>query len=348
MKTEYVIPLLFSGTLALAGCGSSDDSEVVDTTDDSDSSVDIEDDDVADVDTSYFDLASLDSIEVVECTLSNNESSTCYQITVKGFPADRSEIGPFCPEVITATAEDAGKWFDDGVLYDLTGEFIANLDEFYNDNNWLLYDEESGEVNITDTQTSCEAAAVVDVAEEYHNYCVQCDLDYYSDVEGEGIYSTYLIPTTPVVRDSAGDIDGENVGVAFNGVNLAAAAPAEVILSAYTIAAFDDCVGHVNPVAGYHYHGANHGDGDCPAIAFESDGHGGAFAYAMDGFVIYSMLDEEGNEATDLDECRGHTDDVRGYHYHSAGPGENAFIGCFTGETASADDDNEMDERPGR
>ncbi|MDO6806529.1 hypothetical protein Q4595_28990, partial [Wenyingzhuangia sp. 1_MG-2023] len=82
-------------------------------------------------------------------------------------------------------------------------------------------------------------------------------------------------------------------------------------------------------------------------IAFESDGHGGAFAYAMDGFVIYSMLDEEGNEASDLDECRGHTDDVRGYHYHSAGPGENAFIGCFTGETASADDDNEMDERPG-
>ena len=46
------------------------------------------------------------------------------------------------------------------------------------------------------------------------------------------------------------------------------------------------------------------------------------------------MLDENGLEESDLDTCRGHTDDTRGYHYHSAGPGENAFIGCFTGEIA--------------
>ena len=105
-------------------------------------------------------------------------------------------------------------------------------------------------------------------------------------------------------------------------------------MSAYTIAAFDDCVGHVNPFAGYHYHGANHGEGTCPAVAFEADGHGGAFGYALDGYAIYSMLDENNEEETDLDSCRGHTDDVRGYHYHSAGPGENLFIGCFTGETA--------------
>jgi hypothetical protein len=57
----------------------------------------------------------------------------------------------------------------------------------------------------------------------------------------------------------------------------------------------------------------------------------------MDGFMIHSMLDENGEEETDLDECRGHTDDVRGYHYHSAGPGENAFIGCFAGETVAVE-----------
>ena len=45
------------------------------------------------------------------------------------------------------------------------------------------------------------------------------------------------------------------------------------------------------------------------------------------------MLDSEGNEETDLDSCRGHSDAIRGYHYHTAGPGENAFIGCFSGET---------------
>ena len=46
------------------------------------------------------------------------------------------------------------------------------------------------------------------------------------------------------------------------------------------------------------------------------------------------MLDENNKEEDDLDSCRGHTDDARGYHYHSAGPGENLFIGCFNGETA--------------
>ena len=284
------------------------------------------------VDTTKFDSSA--SITEVSCTLSNGESSTCYSITVSGFPSDRSELGPFCPESTSTQAVDAGKWFDDGVLYDLTGEFVNNLDSFYGDSNWQLFNEATGAINITDTQTSCEAAARPDVAAEYNNFCVQCDINYYSDAEGEGIESTFLIPVTPVARSSAGSVERSSIGVAFNGVTLDAAAPAEAILSAYTIAAFDDCVGHVNPFAGYHYHGANHGEGTCPAVAFEADGHGGDFGYALDGYAIHTMLDENNEEETDLDSCRGHTDDVRGYHYHSAGPGENLFIGCFTGETA--------------
>ena len=46
------------------------------------------------------------------------------------------------------------------------------------------------------------------------------------------------------------------------------------------------------------------------------------------------MLNINGEEETDLDNCRGHVDTIRGYHYHAAGPGENAFISCFTGEIA--------------
>ncbi|MBU2869655.1 YHYH protein [Colwellia sp. E2M01] len=286
------------------------------------------------VDSSKFDLGTSGSVSEVACTLSNGQASTCYSVTISGFPSDRTELGPFCPQTTSTTAVDAGKWFDDGVLYDLTGEFITNLGLFYGDSTWNLYDKTTGEVNITDTQVACEAAARPNIDAQYNNFCVQCEISYYSGSTGEGISSTYLIPTIPVPRTSAGSVGRGNVGVAFNGVTLDAAAPTEAILGAYTIAAFDDCVGHVNPFAGYHYHGANHGEGTCPAIAFEADGHGGAFGYAMDGYAIYSMLDENNEEATDLDSCRGHTDDVCGYHYHSAGAGENLFIGCFSGEVA--------------
>ncbi|MFT2090769.1 YHYH protein [Paraglaciecola sp. 2405UD69-4] len=322
----------------LTGCSDSTndviDDAIEDTIDESGDDASSSDDNILSVDTSLFATESLVSVETVDCTLSNGASTSCYSITISGFPADRSELGDFCPGTITATADEAGKWFDDGVLYDLSGEFIQNLDVFYGDSYWQLYDADTGVVNITDTQEACEAAAQPQVDPQYYNHCVQCDLDYFADETGGGVESTYLIPVTPVLRSSPGNLGG-NTGLALNGVNLAAAAPTDAILGAYTIAAFDDCVGHVNPAAGYHYHGANQGDGDCPAIEFEVDGHAGMIGYAMDGFAIYGMLDENGDEPTDLDDCRGQTDDVRGYHYHSAGPGENTFIGCFSGETAN-------------
>jgi hypothetical protein len=329
------IPLISS--LLFVGCGSSDsESEVVEVVEDADEDVieEVDEDEVSSfvVDTTKFESSLTESVTEVACTLSNGEESTCYSITVSGFPSDRTELGPFCPETTSTEAVNTGKWFDDGVLYDLTGEFITNLDSFYGDSNWRLYDEDTGEVKITDTQESCEAAARPDVSAEYNNYCVQCEISYYSGDDGEGLESTFLIPITPVPRDSVGSVERNSIGVAFNGVTLDAAAPTEAILGAYTIAAFDDCVGHVNPFAGYHYHGANHGEGTCPAVAFEADGHGGAFGYALDGYAIHTMLDENNEEETDLDTCRGHSDDVRGYHYHSAGAGENLFIGCFNGE----------------
>ena len=48
--------------------------------------------------------------------------------------------------------------------------------------------------------------------------------------------------------------------------------------------------------------------------------------------TLYAMLDTAGTEPADLDECRGHTDATRGYHYHVASAGENMFISCFHGE----------------
>ena len=58
--------------------------------------------------------------------------------------------------------------------------------------------------------------------------------------------------------------------------------------------------------------------------------------YALDGFPFHDQLNADGQEPTDLDACRGHTDDVRGYHYHVASPGTNEFVGCFRGEYGCA------------
>ena len=44
------------------------------------------------------------------------------------------------------------------------------------------------------------------------------------------------------------------VGLALNGVKFDASAPVDAILSAHTLAPFDDFGGHVNPHVGYHYH----------------------------------------------------------------------------------------------
>ncbi len=268
--------------------------------------------------------ALVEDIATENCTLSSGLETTCYRITIAGAPVN-ANVGPFCPRSITDGAEDAGIWFDgSGEVHDADGEFIKNLPDLYNDEHWQLYDADTGLVHITDTEAACRAAARPDVDEQYQNHCVECSLDY----TGGAVSHTLLIPVNPVKLDNPEAISGD-VGVSLNGVVLAAAAPVHAILGAYTIAAFDDCGGHVNPNDGYHYHAAT----GCTETAAPDDGHAPLIAYARDGYGIYAMTNSSGEEHTDLDECRGATDAVRGYHYHAASPAENMFIGCFSGDS---------------
>jgi hypothetical protein len=108
-------------------------------------------------------------------------------------------------------------------------------------------------------------------------------------------------------------------------------APVNAILGAYTLAPFDDAGGHINLAAGYHYHAAT---GKSKEIA-QSDGHAPMIGYAADGHGLYARLDTKGSEPTDLDECRGHTDVTRGYHYHVDKAGANNFINCLKGAYAN-------------
>ena len=125
---------------------------------------------------------------------------------------------------------------------------------------------------------------------------------------------------------------GGNWGVTLNGVIIAAQAPVDAILSAYTIAAFDDCGGHINPVDGYHLHGA----GGCSEVGEAVEGETPIFAYALDGYPIHSPLDAEAEAAAELDECNGHTTEEFGYHYHANPAEENRVLSCFMGLTVQA------------
>ena len=264
-------------------------------------------------------------VSIVGCTLSDGTETSCYEITVAGTPADH-EVGPFCPRTTTATEEEVGIWLDGENLYDVTGEFILDLPSIYNDDQWMLHDGH-GHVHVTDTREAFEAAARPDVAEEYENYCVEGRMEWLED--GEPVTTTVQIPVSPVRQDDATPARAP-LGVSFNGVRIDAAAPVDAILGAHTIAAFDDCGGHVNPFEGYHMHAAT----GCGEVGKAPDGETAPFAVAMDGYLIHGVLDSEDiGKVGDLDACNGHTTDEYGYHYHARSPELNGVLTCYMGAT---------------
>ncbi|MGJ8593423.1 MAG: YHYH protein [Aquaticitalea sp.] len=328
MKTIKILVkgfgLLGLGIFLLTAC-SSDDSNGDSTDDSSDGDL------VVNVDASLFlTNTSAVTITTVPCTLSDGTVTECYQIVATSSPSDH-EMGPWCPNNISDDASAGGIWLEGGQVYDVDGAFIENMATFYNDSNWQMYDA-NGDIYTTETQEDCANAANPNVGAEYENFCVQCLPSYVANLT-----QTYLIPITPVKQSSAisfggapgpGSTQGPSQrGLAFNGVVFDAPAPTDAILGAYTLAPFDDAGGHINLNAGYHYHAAT---GVSTQIA-QTDSHSAMIGYAMDGHGLYARLDVNGDEPTDLDACRGHYDETRGYHYHADAPGNNNFIDCLYG-----------------
>ncbi len=281
------------------------------------------------LDISYFYENALEAANLVDCTLSDGTATSCYEITIAGYPANH-DVGPFCPPTIESTADEGGLWLDGTNVYDIDGAFIVSLPEIYNDDNWQMYDED-GNVNITDTAEEFDLAARPDVDPSLQNHCVEGRIEWLEN--GEPVPTTVTIPATPVLADSASA--GGNWGITLNGVIIAAQAPVDAILSAYTIAAFDDCGGHINPVDGYHLHGAR----GCSEVGEAPEGETPIFAYAMDGFPVHSPLAADVEAVTDLDECNGHTTEEFGYHYHANPAEENGVLTCFMGVTVGGGQD---------
>lgn len=250
----------------------------------------------------------------------NGVETLCYVIKTNS-RATEHQMGPWCPRHIDDGMEKAGIWFKDDKVYDVSGHFIAHLDEFYSDDKWKLY-REDGTVKVTDTEEGCLAAAKPDVEEAYHNHCVECLPDYFKDQE-----TTFVIPATPKYLKTTQSFGRGGIGLAFNGVKYDPPAPTHAILAAHTIAPLDDHGGHVNPHGGYHYHAVT---GSTKEIE-QTDAHAPMIGYAIDGFGIYALSDTNGNHSSSLDECGGHFDDERGYHYHAGEPGGNQIIKCLHG-----------------
>ena len=268
--------------------------------------------------------AFLSEPNIVDCETAQGTKTKCYELITSGAPAGR-EPGPFCPRTSTDGADVTGSWFSKegtGDLVDLTGQFILKLDEYYGDEKWVLYDTKTNKIRYTATKESCAGAARPDVEEQYKQNCIECELSYLED----NFSLTYLIPVTPIPASDTGRL--RTVGIALDGTELSGPAPINAILESYTIAAFDDCGGHINLHQGYHYHSTT----GCTDSSATEDGHAPLIGYAIDGYGIYAMRDTSGKEES-LDECRGNTDEVRGYHYHAASPSENMFIGCLHGES---------------
>jgi len=276
--------------------------------------------------------------KMVDCVLSGGEETHCISITTGAAPSNHV-TGPYCPRTIDTTAEDSGTWFYKGEVVQADGTFIKNLAVLFDDDVWQMFDPDTGEVILVEGELGCDVAGDPNSAKDYTNYCVECEVKYLSEETSE----TYVIPLIPV---PAGDAEGvqigpsPGVGLAFNGVKLDAPAPLELVEGNHTLGLMENCVGHVNPYTGYHYHGLA---GCEPSVAAAIADHEPQVAVAMDGYDIFAAVGD--GEAAELDACNGHTVDGLGYHYHADAAGTNQFIGCFAAqygcalsdETASCD-----------
>ena len=74
----------------------------------------------------FFDGALAEDVTTQDCTLSGGAETTCYEITVAGYPASH-DVGPFCPDTINDDADAGGIWFDGDGVYDLDGQFFVDV-----------------------------------------------------------------------------------------------------------------------------------------------------------------------------------------------------------------------------
>ncbi len=128
----------------------------------------------------------------------------------------------------------------------------------------------------------------------------------------------FLIPLHPQRAESTTPTPMGPIGVAINGVPFYNQYNAQMqnAVEGPTAEVFDSCCGHPDPMGRYHYHKYP----VCVHNPFKDQEkagqHSPLIGYAFDGYAIFGPNGEEGKPPQDLDECNGHSDSQRGYHYH--------------------------------
>jgi hypothetical protein len=149
---------------------------------------------------------------------------------------------------------------------------------------------------------------------------------------------TFRLPLVPQRAEKITRLPMGPIGVAINGVVFFN--PFEQggmnAVDGYSEVWLDSCCGHPQQTGVYHYHKYP----TCVKSPFPDDGkqHSPVIGFAFDGFPIHGPYEAEGLMAMDigaalggpldaqpLDSCNGHSDPVRGYHYHVT-PGRFPYI----------------------
>ena len=138
----------------------------------------------------------------------------------------------------------------------------------------------------------------------------------------------FEIPRHPKIADKPTPTPMGPIGVAVNGIPFYNQYNREG-QDAVKLEVFDSCCGHPDPGNRYHYHKFP----VCVKSPFKETAgrHSPLVGYAFDGFGIYGPRGDNGKPPTDLDECNGHTDSERGYHYHATAE-YPYIIGAYRGE----------------
>jgi hypothetical protein len=126
----------------------------------------------------------------------------------------------------------------------------------------------------------------------------------------------FKIPLKPQVAEKPTKLPMGPIGVAVNGIpfyNPYNREGHDAVEGAFA-EVFDSCCGHPDPRGRYHYHKYP----TCVKSPFKDEPgkHSPLIGFAFDGFALYGPNGEDGKPPADLDECNGHTDKERGYHYH--------------------------------
>lgn len=285
------------------------------------------------IEESFFNSSSLISFDIVNCTLENGTSTTCYQIVFSSNPVAN---GPYCP----ATIDDiGGVGVYDGATNPGFQVMKRALWEAMEADGYDIVDD-NGNINIEDPGAGMGGGG---------SACLEASAD-------DNLILTYLIPVTPEKLTTPATIATvENIGVSLDGIPITGPPPSVVNgppgmqVGGGSIPSIDPCGGHMDPAGYYHLHAAPqemnnvfdaYGITEVTCTNF-AQSETALVGFAKDGYPIYASKDEGGVVPSDLDGCNGHeaatADFPDGiYHYHASSITAPNLPTCLVGASAAA------------